>query len=233
MNLTTLAPVALLGAELISPAITADLSSETFKLPPAAAEVFIRSGGDRETSLLEAITETAEASGVQVHTDASVAGRLCELPAGFDRDFTIPAEDAWAVTEHALMQSGFVLSVLRHGGTHVVAVKSARSELNQVDAVFQAVTVEDLEYVREHPAILFELPLELSNIDVRTTSRELRMLINADGSFQCVPLGVNDIILKGVGHRVGAVAELLLSVNERAGARWQTQNEETEASSDG
>ena len=233
MNLTPVLFTALVAAGLLSPSTPVDVQSKGYELPPASSEVFIRSGGERETSLLEAITMTAEASGVQVHTDAAVTSRLSKLSAGFDRDFTISAEDAWAVTEHALMQSGFVLSVLRHGGTYVVAVKDGRESLNEVDSVFQAVRVEDLGYVREHPAILFELSLELENIDVRTTSRELRMLISDDGSFQYIPMGTHDLLLKGVGHRVGAVAELLLSLNERAGKRRSVQNEETEASSDG
>ena len=74
-------------------------------IPPAQADLHFRVGGEDETSLLAALGAVAEASGTHFQMDSVTARGLRETAVGFDRDLTVPAEEAWAVIEQALLRA--------------------------------------------------------------------------------------------------------------------------------
>jgi len=235
MHLTQILPVALFASCLATSSSTSFGSAEPSNdgIPPATEDISITAGSDAGASLFDVLGAVSAASGVELIADPELTIMLKSQASGFHGDFTIPASEAWTVVEHAAVQSGFCLSALYMGESRVVAVHN-RGDSSKMDRwKYSSVGVEELDFVALHPGFLFELNMELSNLDTRSLSNQLRAFRREGSNLRVVPVGSNDLVLVGVGIEVEPIARMLLETNERAGKRRSAQNEETEASSDG
>jgi len=221
MNLTYILSAAFLTSCLVVPSSTplkaAQAPSES--IPPASEDITISTGGDAQASLFDVFRAVSAASGVEFIADSEMTIMLKSAPSGFHGDFTIPASEAWTVVEHAAIQSGFCLSALHMGESKLVAVHN-RGESRKMDRwKYSSVGVEELDYVALHPSFLFELNMELPNLDTRALANQLRAFQRERSNLRVVPVGSNDLVLVGVGLEVNSIARMLLKTNERAGAR--------------
>ena len=221
MNLTHALSAALLASCLAaqsSPSLEA-VKASNGSIPPATEDITISTMGDAEASLFDVLRAVSAASGVEFIADSDLTIMLKSSPSAFHGDFTIPASEAWTVVEHAVIQSGFCLSALHMGETKLVAVHKSDESVKKDRWKYSSVSVEDLDYVALHPSFLFELNMELSNLDTRVIATHLRGFQRKGSSLGVVPIGSNDIVLIGVGLEVNSIARMLLKTNERAGER--------------
>ena len=221
MNLIHALSAALLASCLAvpsSPSFEA-LKAPNGSIPSATEDISISTGGDAEASLFDVLRAVSMSSGVEFIADSDLTSMLKSSPSGFHGDFSIPASEAWTVVEHAAIQSGFCLSALHMGESKLVAVHN-REESRKMDRwKYSSVGVEELDYVALHPSFLFELNMELPNLDTRSIANQLRAFQRERSNLRVVPVGSNDLVLVGVGIEVNYIARMLLKTNERAGER--------------
>ncbi len=184
-------------------------------IPPAQGDLFFRAGGEDGTSLLAALSAVAEASGAHLQMDSVTARGLRETAVGFDRDLTVPAAEAWAVIEQALLQADYALSLVNRGERTVLAVRSVGRPA-VLGMAYTRISVDELSLAKMHPAVLFEVNMALSALDSRTLSNHLRGLLAGDHFTGCSYLGGRDLLIRGVGSEVFSLASFCIESDERA-----------------
>jgi hypothetical protein len=164
------------------------------------------------SSLRRLLEEVAESSGVQLLI-TSEAKRGIGCPIGFKRDFTIPAEEVWTITEHALLQGGFYLSALHLGESKIIcAHKSSNSDALELGSI--EVGIEDLDYLAVHPGFLFSMSLELPNTQASTVADREGGREYHGVELRCTPVGTHRVLLEGLGVGVEKVARELVEIDE-------------------
>ena len=219
MNLTHLLSAAFLTSCLVVPSSSDVLEAPSGSIPPATKDITISSRSDGPSTLFDVLSAVTEASGVELLADSNSTIKLKSSPSGFHGDFTIPASEAWTIVEHAITQGGLCLSALHMGDTRLVAVHLTEEKRKMYTWKYSSVGVEELDYVALHPSFLFEMSLELSNLDTRTLSNQMRGFGRDHSNLQLVPFDSHSIVLRGVGREVESIARMLLETNERAGER--------------
>ena len=184
-------------------------------IPPAQADLHFRVGGEDETSLLAALGAVAEASGTHFQMDSVTARGLRETAVGFDRDLTVPAEEAWAVIEQALLQAGYAVSLVNRGATTVLAVRSVERR-KALGMTYTRISVDELELAKMHPAVLFEVNVPLLALDSRTLSNHLRGLRAEDRFTRSSSLGGRALLIRGVGSEVFSLASFCIESDDGA-----------------
>jgi len=218
MNLPHILSAAFLTSCLVVPSSSSLTAIEASggAVPPATKDITISTGSDGPSTLFDVLSAVTEASGVEVLADSDSTRKLKTSPSGFHGDFTIPANEAWTIVEHAITQGGLCLSALHMGDTRLVAVHVADDKEKMRSWKYSSVSVDQLGYVALHPSFLFEMSLELSNLDTRSVSNHMRGFGRNHGDLQLVPIGSHSIVLRGVGREVESIARMLIETNERA-----------------
>ena len=199
------------------------MNASSGPIPPATQDITVSREG-HATTLFDLLSAVAESSGVQVLFEAHVRTLLRGHWGFFDRSVTITADEAWTVTEHALVQLGFHLTALHMGETKVIAVHESSQYVAVHDSM--KVNVEELDYLVVHPGFIFSLTLELPNTETRTMANHLRALGH---NLQCTPFGESSVLLEGLGGVVEKVARQLLEADESNGRRVEAARKELEA----
>ena len=218
MNLTHALSAVLFTCCLAIPASLEVMGDSSDPIPPATEDILIATQGEEPSSLFDILSAVAKVSGVQVHTDFDITARLKATPSGFHRDFTLSASEAWKVAELILKQDGFVLSALHMGDAKVVAVHNV-DDRRAYGWEYRSVSVEDLDYVAAHPSFLFEVSVDIANLDVQESANRLQLYGLDRRLLQVLRVGSKDLMLRGTGSEVSSVARMLLETNERAGER--------------
>ena len=218
MNLTQTLSASLFACCLAVPASFEVMGDSSGPIPPATEDIFISTLGEEPSSLFDVLSAVAKASGVQVHADSDMTARLKCTPSGFHQDFILSAGEAWKVAELMLKQYGFILSALHMGEAKVVAVHHVGTR-QQYGWNYHSVSVEELDYVAAHPNFLFEVNMDIANLDVQESANRMHQYGIDRRLLQVIPVGSKDLMLRGTGSEVCSIARMLLETNERAGER--------------
>ena len=219
--------------EVLSGSNCRAIDASSGQIPPATKDVTIHTHFKNRTSYLSLLTAVAESSGVQLVLYGGVKSKLSQ-GINFERDFTIPADEAWIIMENVLMQGGFHLSALHLGEAKVVTAYSiAKDGLgSSIDPVSVRGTIkvnkEELGYLASHPAFIFSLTLELPNTDIPGLVTELRSLGYHSRELRCLPLGEGVLVLEGLGGVLEKVARRLVDADEHNGRRIEAERKEHE-----
>jgi len=185
-------------------------------IPPVAEDLTI-SMGDLDLYSLKALLSSAvESSGIEAVVEADdVRSKLLHSGVAFRGDFTIPADEVWTVTEHALLQEGFFLSPLYMGETKMIEIhRTDRNSSLGLNFEFLEVDVEDLDYLAVHPGFLFSLTLELPNTGAQTARGQVLGQAFHGVDVRCTVVGDHAVLLEGLGIGVEKIARELLETDE-------------------
>lgn len=183
---------------------------------PVPSQGFSIEAKDHGPSLLEVVTQFERATGQHLVVSAETRTMLEKTPSGISSKLDVPASEVYSVVEHLLVQSHFVLNVLRTKEPRMLAIESLDGTArNTIRGNALWVEPEQLAAFADHPAVLISTRLELDSIDVRTLSNTMRTMITDASTQQIVPLGnSNTLMILGFGSNVVVLARTLTAMNE-------------------
>ncbi|MEL6430761.1 MAG: secretin N-terminal domain-containing protein [Planctomycetota bacterium] len=161
----------------------------------------------------------AELTGVSVTFSEDTEGLLRSSRVRLDAPLVVEPADVPRVAESLLQSSGYVLGFTPSATRPLLEVASVRSnERATIRSRALAVTVDQLDALEQHPAMMFSLMLDVPNLDPRQLSNSLRTVITDSNVHQLLPAGQsNSLILIGQGNFVTSMARTLMSVDAAAG----------------
>jgi len=216
MKLAHLVSIALLASCQAVPQSFRAMNDSNGLIPPVNEDLTISMGDHELYSLKALLSNAVDSSGIEAVIEVDdVRSRLFHSGVAFQGDLTIPADEVWTVTEHALLQEGFFLSPLYMGETKMIGIHltDSNQELSS-DFEFLEVDVEDLDYLTVHPGFLFSLKLELPNTGSHEARRRARGQAFHGVGVRCTVVGDNSVLLEGLGIGVEKIARELLETDE-------------------
>ena len=213
MNIAQALSVAALSSCLaISSPFGVRTASHGSLLPAPDRDILIEANEEVEMSLWEMLSAVGSASGVHIVATESTRALLESNAAGFDRNFLIPAGDAWRIAQQVLIQNELSMARLNDGEATVVSVLSP-DQARGVAAVYTALSAETLGEAEMNPGLHVEVVLRLQNSDARVFSNQARSLAHERWSLSMMSLSADTILVRGIGSEVSLICRRLLALD--------------------
>ncbi|MEZ6015950.1 MAG: secretin N-terminal domain-containing protein [Planctomycetota bacterium] len=185
--------------------------------PPAQGPLTVAwAEGEASPPMMQLVTDYAALTGQTLSFGAETAQVLKNVRIPLTAGVTVPASEVQSFVESLLIASDFALTLDRVVEPRVVGVHSlATSSRNTIRTRAIRVTADQVEAMRQHPAILFMTAIDLPNTDVRQVSNSMRTMITDANTQQMLPAGNSStMVLTGFGSSMAALVDLLRTIDE-------------------
>ena len=194
-------------------------SSSDLGLPPIRAALELPEGSE-PIGLDWLVGELGRLSGQEVIAQPLVRQQLQQCKQPLSIRTPVPADEAYSFVEALLAQAGFFLAALKDGERPVLGVHADGPQLSSLAFARPIpVSLDRLDELDRHPALLCQVVLTLQNVDSRQLQTQLRQLVvDATGVQQVVPCGERSLLVQGMGMKVAGLVRLLQEVDRASAA---------------
>ncbi|MFT5155112.1 MAG: hypothetical protein ACI841_005122 [Planctomycetota bacterium] len=174
-------------------------------------------GGDGPY-LLDIVRSYEDLTGIHVMASQETRTLLENTPIGIEGELRIEAKEVSPFLHSLLRGSDFAVRPVRSKAPRVIGIVSMRTQArNTIRGHAPFVSVEELEVLRNYPALIVSTALTLDHLDVRQLSNSLRTMITDANTEQMIPAGAtNTLILTGFPDRLEALVNQLRFINAEA-----------------
>ena len=136
---------------------------------------------------------------------------------------TVPPAELQSFFETMLIEHDFTLRLVRDREPRVLGIDSLKTQArNTIRAHARFISVDHLEAMRDHPAMLVTTVVSLPHTDVRQLSNSMRTLITDANTQQMLPAGnTNSMIITGFGSSVAQIVDALRLIDAESRANWE------------
>ncbi len=213
---------------LLGPAPPVQTVAELFPIPAGGLTIPAREpdGWNMEELLLEYGRLTDQQ--FMINDDVKSILRMARV--SLTDELTVAPEAVHSVVETLLIQSDFVLTILRESDPRLVSVGSVASVgRGGVRQNARLVPVDELAQWRDHPAHLLNTVIALDHVDVRILSNTMRAVLTDANTQQILPVGnTNTVLLAGFGPQLETFARIFIQADENERLRYEKVPKATE-----
>jgi hypothetical protein len=206
---------------LIQAVPVASVQDDLFPAATGALEIPIRPGKDglgEGPSFLSLTRQYGALTGQHITYSASTKAELEAAKVQLDRSLTVPPQEAQRAFEVLLRQADFSLAIESAVAPRVLRIRSLNStERSELKETSKVISVDQLELARRHPALQFQVAVELPHSDVRQLSNSLRSTIGDKNTALLLPAGNSHaMIVGGFGDWVHKQVRMLQAMDAAA-----------------
>ncbi|HEX6884793.1 MAG TPA: hypothetical protein VF530_15570 [Planctomycetota bacterium] len=192
---------------------------EDFGLPPVRAALEFPPGTSAVT-LGWLVDELARLSHQDLALTPDLRRDLDQLSERLEQTAPVPSDEVYPFVEALLWRQGVLIAPVTGGERPVLGVYG-RPEPGEPRPV--AIQPAQVAALARHPALLCRVLLVLENLDARQIQTQLRQLFADPGPLQkCVAVGEGSLLIEASGAKVGALVELLQTIDRSLAGRPRT-----------